>query len=301
MPENEEFYKSLVDNLYDGVYFVDRDRRITYWNHGAERITGYGSDYVVGHHCSDNILNHVTAEGLQLCKNGCPLAACMNDGKEREARVFLHHAGGHRVPVQVRVSPIRNGQGEIIGGVETFSANTAMLNESQEIVELRRRVHTDTLTGVYNRFFLERSIEGIINLGLDGPPSTGVLFIDIDHFKDINDTYGHEAGDQVLRMICRTMKGAVRTTDIVGRWGGEEFLALVYDIPNLSALKKIAEKIRALIQFSTLDIDQEILSVTTSIGGTLLLPSDTVPSVVKRADELMYASKQNGRNRSAVG
>ena len=99
MPENRNFDKDLIDNLYDGVYFVDRERVITYWNKGAERITGYKDRQVIGRCCGDNVLNHVDAAGVELCRSHCPLAACMEDGLPREVEVFLHHADGHRMPV----------------------------------------------------------------------------------------------------------------------------------------------------------------------------------------------------------
>jgi PAS domain S-box-containing protein len=107
MPEDNSFYKDVIDNLYDGVYFVDRERVITFWNKGAERISGYSSQQVIGHSCRDNLLNHVTAHGVQLCQGQCPLAACMEDGRPREADVFLHHADGQRIPILVRAAPMR--------------------------------------------------------------------------------------------------------------------------------------------------------------------------------------------------
>src|SRR5512142_1670458 len=123
MTEEKDFYKDIIDNLYDGVYFVDRDRVITYWNKGAERITGYKAAQVIGRACRDNVLNHVTADGTELCDAECPLAACMWDGKVREADVFLHHADGHRVPVLGRAAPLRDEAGNITGAVETFSSD----------------------------------------------------------------------------------------------------------------------------------------------------------------------------------
>src|SRR5512138_899186 len=99
MPDEKNFYKDIIDNLYDGVYFVDRDRRITFWNKGAERITGYSSDRVIGRCCRDNILAHVAEEGTKLCSDLCPLQHAMADGNARESEAFLHHADGHRVPV----------------------------------------------------------------------------------------------------------------------------------------------------------------------------------------------------------
>jgi PAS domain S-box-containing protein len=94
MTEYNDFSKKLIDNLYDGIYFCDRERVITYWNKGAERITGYPASLVIGHSCRDNLLNHVTADGLQLCLNDCPLAVCMKECQTREAEVLLHHADG---------------------------------------------------------------------------------------------------------------------------------------------------------------------------------------------------------------
>ena len=85
MPYETDFYKNIIDNLYDGIYFVDRDRRIIYWNKGAERITGYSAAQVIGRRCQDNLLNHVTANGVPLCQAHCPLAAVMGDGQPREA------------------------------------------------------------------------------------------------------------------------------------------------------------------------------------------------------------------------
>ena len=113
MPDKNDFYKEIIDNLYDGVYFVDRDRVITYWNKGAERITGYSAKQAVGRACRDNLLNHVTANGVELCKNNCPMAAVMEDGNPREAEVYLHHKDGHRVPIIVRATVLRDDAGKV--------------------------------------------------------------------------------------------------------------------------------------------------------------------------------------------
>ena len=155
-------YKEIIDNLYDGVYFVDRHRVITYWNKGAERITGYAADDVLGRTCRDNLLNHVTAGGEALCTSGCPLTACMADGDVREADVFLHHADGHRVPVLVRCAPLRDARGEVVGAVETFSRDLGTVSARRELRELRRVSRTDPLTGVGNRTLLEDRLRALI-------------------------------------------------------------------------------------------------------------------------------------------
>lgn len=301
MPYEKNFYKDIIDNLYDGVYFVDRDRTITYWNKGAERITGYSAHQTLGRRCRDNLLNHVTANGVQLCTNNCPLAAVMEDGNEREAEVYLHHADGHRVPVIVRGSALRDEEGNIIGAIETFSNNASLIHTRRKLRDLRQAALTDPLTGIGNR----RHIEGRLSAALaefhNNATSAGLLVMDVDQFKKFNDTHGHNLGDEILRMIAHTIRYALRATDSFGRWGGEEFIAILQDVGDENSLYAAAEKIRTLVQHSRLDVGGKGLTVTLSIGGTLMLSEDTPGSFINRADQLMYLSKQSGRNRTTIG
>jgi len=300
MFDDPEFYKDLIDNLYDGVYFVDRDRRITYWNKGAERITGYKSDQVKGRLCRDNILNHITANGIQLCLTNCPLAASMQDGQTREAEVFLHHHDGHRLPVVVRASPIRNKDGEIIGAVETFSNNDQVVQTRRQVDELRQSALTDPLTGIGNRRYLEEGIRAIKVEVERGVGIAGLILIDIDNFKQINDTYGHEIGDQMLLMVARTLKYNLRGSDLLGRWGGDEFIAVIHNVHELSALRDIAKKLHVMVESSRLDLETARLSITISIGATLIKENETFDKFFQRADKYMYKSKQAGRNQITV-
>ncbi|HTP03057.1 MAG TPA: sensor domain-containing diguanylate cyclase [Anaerolineales bacterium] len=295
MPEEKDFYKGIIDNLYDGVYFVDRQRLITYWNKGAERITGYCSDQVVGRSCGDNMLNHVTEGGSQLCNDGCPLAACMLDGQPREADVFLHHADGHRVPVLVRAAALRDADGNILGAVETFSNDTGLTSIRTELRELRHSAHTDPLTGAANRLYMEQRLHGAIaELQQQAQAGSALLFIDIDRFKSFNDRYGHEIGDKALRVVSATLRHNTRETDVVARWGGDEFVVLLHDVASLEALRALADKLRMLVECSRLDLETGSLTITVSVGGTLILPHDDPESVVRRADVLMYRNKPGG-------
>ena len=301
MADDKDFYKDIIDNLYDGIYFVDRDRTITYWNKGAERITGYSAAKAIGRGCRDNLLNHVTANGVELCTQNCPLAAVMEAGTEREAEVFLHHADGHRVPVLVRASAYRDEHGQIRGAIETFSKIALVADTRRRLREMRRVAMTDALTGIGNRRHLEGRLQAAIAVVQNSSSVAGLLFMDVDHFKQVNDTYGHNTGDDVLRMIANTLQYALRATDTLGRWGGEEFVAILYEVQNRENLQAIAEKVRALVEFSRLDTNGQGLSVTISIGGTLLVPTDTPEQLIQRADQLMYRSKQSGRNRVTIG
>ena len=294
MLKSEPFYKQLLDSLYDGVYFVDRDRRITYWNKGAERISGYRADEVIGKHCSDNVLMHSDMQGNILCLSMCPLAATIVDGRERTNDVFLRHKDGHRVPITVRVAPMVDEQGAIAGGVEIFTDNTPAAVAFERLAELERLAYLDSLTGLANRRYAEITLRSRIEELERYGWLFGVIFIDIDNFKAVNDGYGHVFGDEVLKMVAKTLKNSVRPFDVVSRWGGEEYVVIIANVEGRELLAT-ANRCRALVEQSSLPGDRS-LHITISVGATLARTDDTVETVVKRADRLMYGSKQAGRN-----
>jgi len=296
----EGFYRDLLENLYDGVYFVDRERRISYWNAGAKRITGYPPERVLGSYCYDNLLQHITEEGLQLCQHGCPLLATIQDGEPREAQVFLRHAEGYRVPVLVRTSSILDKRNRIVGAVEVFSNNQMLMKMRRRVSQLEQTVVYDALTMIGNRKHVELKLKTALQEFQQNLMAFGILFIDIDHFKSFNDTYGHITGDKVLRAVANTLRHNLRETDTCGRWGGEEFLAIVFNV-NEELLKGIAEKLRFLVAQTGIQAGDETPQVTISIGGTLTRPDDTLESLIDRADKLMYISKSTGRNRVTIG
>lgn len=298
---DENFYKQILDNLQDGVYYLDRDRIITYWNRAAENITGYTANQVVGRSCSNNILNHVNEQGLVLCNHHCPMAATMQDGNPREMYVYLHHAEGHRVPVQIRSAPIRDESGNIIGAVETFSKGSSPENTERRLRKLQQTALLDPLTSIGNRRHLESRLSMRLVDFNENHVSFGLLFCDIDYFKNLNDTFGHNVGDKVLRMIAQTLRANIRESDTMGRWGGEEFMVILQDIDK-SSLLSIGEKLLNLVRRSHLTLSgNRILSTTISIGATLVRKDDTIESLVDRADRLMYQSKAAGRNRITIG
>ncbi len=295
MTKNEALYRTLLDNLYDGVYFVDQDRRITYWNKGAERITGYLASEVIGRLCSDNILVHVDKSGKRLCTEICPLSDAALDSAERSKEVFLHHKNGHRVPITIRVAPIRDERGSVVGGVEIFTDNTPAAVALERLAELERLAYVDALTGLANRRYAEITLNARLEELQRYGWRFGVLFIDIDHFKDINDRYGHNLGDQVLKMVAKTLQNSVRSFDVVSRWGGEEYVAVIANVESENLLTA-ANRSRALVEESGLPAYPG-LRITISLGATLARADDTIDSLIKRADALMYQSKKAGRNR----
>ncbi|MDR3737125.1 MAG: diguanylate cyclase [Acidobacteriaceae bacterium] len=297
---SDSFYASLLDSLYDGVYFVDEERRITYWNLGAEFMTGYTAEEMLGRFCYDNLLMHVTEAGCALCADGCPLHQTLADGARREANVFLRHKKGHRVPVCVRVSPIENEEGVVIGAVEVFSDISAMKTLERKTGELENLAYCDALTGVANRRYLERKVIQAIQEVEEFDRVYGIVLVDVDEFKKVNDQYGHAVGDQALKTISEMLVRAVRPGDIVGRWGGDEFLLVARDVTEES-LKMVANRCQMLIAESMMPVKDEMLRVTASLGATLLQKHESCEQAVSRADTLMYASKNDGRNRVHTG
>ncbi len=291
----ENFHEKLLDSLFDGVYFVDNQKKIIFWNTSAENITGYTKDEVMGSSCSDNILRHINDKGTELCIHGCPLGRTLVDGFVREAEVYLHHKEGHRVPVHIRISPVKNDKDEIVGASELFSNNSHQADILKELESLKNEVLVDALTQVGNRKFCELNLLNRLNEFKTNKIQFGLLFLDIDYFKKFNDNYGHSVGDKVLKMVSKTIFNILRGMDIVCRWGGEEFIIIAPNVDTLT-LTKIAEKVRTFVEKSWLTIENKNLSVTVSIGGTMATSDDTSESLIKRADKLMYLSKQSGRN-----
>jgi diguanylate cyclase (GGDEF)-like protein/PAS domain S-box-containing protein len=298
MTDRNDIYHELLDHITDGVYFTDAERRIGFWNKGAETLSGFSREEVIGKSCMDNLLIHVDATGRELCKQGCPLSETLQDGQSREAEVFLHHKDGHRVPVRVRVVPMKNDSGEIVGAVEVFNDNAANLQIIQRLEQMEKLALLDSLTGLANRRYLESVIRSRLEELRRNKWHFGVLFIDIDNFKKVNDTYGHDIGDQVLQMTSQTLDASSRYFDIIGRWGGEEFVAVIANAEE-KELAEIAERMRFLVEHSMLSAPG-YLFVTISIGGAIAVADDTIESLVHRADEKLYHAKTTGKNRVCI-
>lgn len=288
--------KQFLNALFDGVYFLDTQRRITFWSQGATRITGFDPDEVLGRSCSDNILMHMSPLGEDLCRADCPVAATLRDGQERQAEVYLHHRAGHRLPVQVRILPIRDEAGTITGAVEIFSDACAKKRLLAEIDQLKNMSMRDPLTGLGNRRAAEQEFRRrrseYARLGIP----FGLLFADIDRFKVVNDTHGHAVGDRVLDLVARTLQNALRGMDTVTRWGGEEFL-MILPMLDGQGLAAIAERVRRFVETSPLPLGAGQLAITVSVGGVLATVRDSMGTLVHRADAMMYKAKQGGRNR----
>jgi PAS domain S-box-containing protein len=178
-------FRGMLDSLADGVYLVDRGRRILFWNDESERISGYAASEVVGHRCFENILRHIDCNGTALCTGLCPLACTMRDCVPRSGDVWLHHKAGQRVPVSVRTTPIRDDGGEIIGAIEFFTDGSRLEASKEQISKLRALALTDALTGLPNRRYLELELSSRLAEVRRHHRTLGVVFADIDRFKAV--------------------------------------------------------------------------------------------------------------------
>jgi len=292
---SDEMRVAVLDNLSDGVYFVDRKRRILYWNKGAERITGFSAGEVVGRRCRDGILNHCDEAGNVLCGDKCPLLATIHDGQPREARVFLHQKSGRLRPVCVRAAPLHDPSGRVIGAVETFHDDSALVDSRRRAQDLERASLLDPLTGAGNRRLGEATLSGWVDQYRRFQRPFGLLFVDIDRFKAVNDRFGHHIGDEALQIVTGTIDNVSRYGDEVIRWGGDEFVVLLGDA-DAGALHAVAERLRMAVKQSRLFVGRRRVPLSVSMGGTLVAPGDTIELILARADGLMYGSKISGRD-----
>lgn len=297
--DKETLYLSIINNLTDGVYYVDADRRIQFWNKAAEELTGYSAQEVVGLTCQETQLNHIDEDGRPLCTIGCPLYATIIDGQQRKARVFLRHKEGYRIPVRVNMFPFYE-EGETVGAVEVFHRASPMVYEDKLVEKLTGIAMHDALTGLPNRRYTESFLQYKMDEFQRFQRPVAVIFADIDDFRKFNNECGHEAGDVVLKNVAATLMHNMRKQDLVGRWGGEEILG-IYTINQEYDAPILAEKFRQMVINTQVEHDGKTLSVTISVGVTVARVGDTVDSVIQRADKLMYESKRKGKNRITSG
>ena len=165
-----------------------------------------------------------------------------------------------------------------------------------EHFSLEKKATHDRLTNAYNREYFETIIHSLIEEAQRTELELGVLIFDIDHFKAVNDTYGHNVGDLILKQLVKTVHHAIRAEDMLIRWGGEEFILLA-KIRSLKTLVKLAEHIRVTIQNTSFE---EVGQITCSFGASLYKENEQIQETIKRADEALYKAKKGGRDRVAA-
>ena len=189
---------------------------------------------------------------------------------------------------RVNLKPMGDGLhlAEFIDISRDFHHQTVLLDKS----------HSDPLTQTYNRVFFNENIDLILSHSQMHNAFLGVGFMDLDHFKNINDTFGHDVGDEVLKALVVCFNRAMRKSDVLVRWGGEEFM-LFFELVNESDLVDVLEKFRKLVEETEFE---GVGTVTCSFGGSIYLQGELIHDTIKRADQALYESKRAGRNRVTV-
>lgn len=290
-------YKQMLEDMDVPIYFTNRDRQITFWNKSAEELTGFSADEVIGSSCADNILIHIDEQGNRLCGGMCPLAESLTRGTVNEARVYLHHKEGHRVPVRVRTTPMFDSNGAIIGASEVFYDLRGNNPALQRFSTLNPLDYFDSLTGLPNRRLLTRFANQRSRELTEDEIPFGVMLIDVDGMHAINEKYGRRMGDEVICLTARTLFAAARMNDMVGRWEEDSFVSVVTGV-DLEQLNLIAQKNLVLVQFS--ELPGNPVDVTISIGITMAKEGETINAIADRIMQKLGRTAKMGANRIVV-
>ena len=301
---DQDVCKRALESFHDeGIYLVDKDRlTIYYMGRDSGMAVGPGSDHTV----TELIPAPTSVLGVEDHDEslfGAPThLSLVNETGDRSALFGVSLVRGDTAEgsqVFTTISPVKNQNGETVGAMQVFQDREEISLLQQRLQELERMVLLDPLTRVGNRRYAEMQLQCCLDeMRRYGWPF-GVLFIDVDDFKSINDTFGHATGDAVLRVTSHTLVSCLRSSDVVSRWGGEEFVVVLKNIGK-EQIERIAEKVRSIVSQLRIPVDHDLLQVTVSVGATVAGADDSVASLVNRADRLMYESKQAGRNRVTV-
>jgi len=292
MDVDSGLFRGIVDELETAVYVVDREMRLLYWNRGAERVTGYAAPDVLGQRGCSNLPAHVDEEGHRHDALACPLAATLEDGVPRQENSLLRHRSGHVVPARVRMTAVYGSDGRIEGAVARLDEGVSSVWVRERISQLEQLASVDPVTGLANRRFAELSLRQLVAEMARYHRTFGVLMLDVDGFSQLNETHGHLEGDRVLQMVARALAKNSRPFDVVGRWGGDEFLILVRNVDRV-LLGRVAAKFSRMVAAQSLEMGGgRSLSVTVSCGAVLAEPGDTQESLVARAGQALYIGKR---------
>ncbi|MCX6083405.1 MAG: diguanylate cyclase [Caldiserica bacterium] len=297
--------REILDAVSDGVYVTTGEREIVFWSKGAERITGYSSDEVLNSHCYDNILVHTDVLGKNLCFDGCPMQKCIETGERQEVKeVFLKRKDGERLAVYVKASVLQVGDERC--GVEIFGELQSVAGSA--LAERLKRLSdvsiVDELTGLYNRRYINTILDQQYELFKRHFQRFGLVIIDVDKFKNINDSFGHLAGDEALKFVASVLQRAMRSMDFLARFGGDEFI-IVCPLIELEGVEKLSERMVELVHHSVLSSQEgqkNVIEISVSVGGSMVDYKDkSAADVIARAEEALYRVKRDGGDWHALG
>ncbi|MEQ8849648.1 diguanylate cyclase [Botrimarina sp.] len=290
------FPNRLVEHTHDAVVYLDRRCVVSGWNTGAERITGVGASAAVGKVLTPSLLDMATAAGDLIEDSDSPFERALQDGMQVVDRVSILGRSGQRLAVDMHVIPVNpdDSPGAPVGLVVLLRDVSSEATLEERCQTLKAQITKDPMTQVANRAEFDRMLGAFVEAHFQTGMRCSLIMADIDHFKSVNDNYGHQAGDEAIRAFAAVMKSLCRSGDLVARYGGEEFAVLCADCSNATAAGR-AEVIRRKLAETTL----EFLggkNITASFGVTELQPGDTPHTLLRRADRALLQAKDQGRN-----
>jgi diguanylate cyclase (GGDEF)-like protein/PAS domain S-box-containing protein len=273
---------AIVESSDEIIVSKDLDGVITSWNSGAERVLGYSAAEVLGRHVSMLIPPEAVDDMQKI------LGRIRRDEHIEHYQTRRRRKDGAIIDVSLTVSPIRDAAGEIVGASKVGRDIT---EEKRAEAILAHQATHDELTGLPNRALLLRHLDRLASTHRGAEARCALLLIDLDRFKQINDTFGHPFGDEVLKRLNPLLVGAVRNPVLVARLGGDEFGILLEDVAEPDALR-IADRILADLA-SPIEVEGQLLDIGASLGIALYPDHGTdASSLLQRADIAMYAAKR---------
>jgi len=288
---NEEklyIYSQIISTIREPVAYIDKNFKFRKVNDAYLKIYQKQKKEIIG-----RSIEKIMGKDFIEKKIKWNMQKCLT-GQGVQQQEWFDFPDGKRRCMYLNYYPMFAKGKQITTGVVLNSIDITKLKEMEE--ELKRLSITDQLTQIYNRTKFHQALEEEIKRQRRYETDLTAIMLDIDHFKPINDTYGHDVGDKILVSLVEVVKECIRETDIFSRWGGEEFMVLLPHT-SLDNAARLAERIRVKVMENNFEV---VGSVTCSFGVSELLPEDTDETFTKRVDNALYESKRNGRNRVTV-
>ena len=287
-------YRFLMDNLFDGVLVVDRERRIAYWNKAMRELTGFSVSEVLGRRCKDDLLVCVDERGRSLCDAECPLSAAIASSRKCEAALFMHHRDGHRFPVRVRIGPIRSEAGDTVGAIQVTQHSAASRSMGERISGMEQLSLVDRQTDLPNRRYLLKALSTRLSEYQRYAWGFGVLVLRVDGIEEDDPRF-----EQAMRMAAQTLSSCARASDVVGRWDGHRFLAIVRAV-GIEELVVVGNRMRALVDTLRDPGTMHPAKLTLSVGAAVARPGDDQHALAARGEDALGNAESEGGNRVRV-
>ncbi|MEM9659536.1 MAG: diguanylate cyclase, partial [Planctomycetota bacterium] len=285
----------LLEAMQDGVVFVDAEARIFKWSKGAERLTGVSSEAAEGRRFAPSLLDMCNGAGKRVGDEACPVTRALETSLQLRQRLQILGRQGRHIAIDLHAIPVHGSNGQIQGVTVLLHDAQPQATLEEKCEALHAEVTKDPMTKVANRAEFDRMLALFIEAHEQANLACSLVMIDIDHFKHINDTFGHQAGDEAIITVANLLKTMCRSGDLVARYGGEEFALLCAGCDRDDAARR-AEQIRR----SLAETPHHCLGdkrITASFGVAELQPDDAPETMLRRADSALLKAKEQGRNK----